>query len=958
MSKDRRLSGGSASLVSNSLNLNPQWCNKHDTSAIVLINLLQLKILPAGVPKERIVEWSTGVGVQLLAEWCTNNWKECHPELQKLPRSHSNSNSGFTLTHESSNLSVSGPPVGLYSKLCRSFARQVDSERKQSGNSAMNLTSHHSASFIETEYDEESRISDPRYFAPKPRRPSRYTYNSPSDTQLQIALHVGHMIMAIVLPAILFNVVVIPIEITHRGTVCPSVVSIVTDFLCCGVMYSAFTPFQIKGHYVKERKSIAKYYIRSGRAILDFTACFPVYLLMWDSPSGWNRVNRLLLVSYVPGMINSLATRIHGAVHPLVLRLINMLYVSFLIMHVSACSLHAVLEGDFTGANTWLGRGSLEETPPLLLYAVEVDWTLRMLLGRGSNYPLYDSQIGVSIVITMTGVALLTVLLAIVNDSVRSLDRSASVLPNKIDEVRDAMNHLQLPQPIQDETIRYYRQMWSTCQTFSVETQERIFDDLPVQLYERIQFQSYAGLIQKIPLFQRVKDNNDFVYSMIDALFPVVTIPGEPVVQRGEVGECMYFVLRGTLEVLDHDGNPCAVIREGGCFGENALLFGGVRAATIRTAEYCTLHKLHRDQFERLVDIFPEALFGILDEVQGRMLARDAEHRRKSENTKTQEVVTQEESAEMGSGRPQFRIIVDEEASVAAASSHASEQKEKEKEKEITLRTAIAISKPFAEGCLPEMIGEELVNDNASEDCQADILSCYLNKGGRLKSKNNGTEFENSITSSTMGDDQVSLGMGKQHAKSHRSIRSAASSIRSARSGENLLYPMGSLLSLRGKGGRHASRFSRPSIIRREHSEESLSSNEDQPPVIEFLTGSRRDSHEQSTKSVPLVSRVSNPSFGTLNGFDVVSQPNSTISFDKGSLHSASYLDDGKLHTSVRGTKLTAVGSRKSLLPAAAGSRESLGNQSDFTITDNVNYAEDNVEELLSIVPNNRDVKT
>jgi CRP/FNR family transcriptional regulator len=60
---------------------------------------------------------------------------------------------------------------------------------------------------------------------------------------------------------------------------------------------------------------------------------------------------------------------------------------------------------------------------------------------------------------------------------------------------------------------------------------------------------------------------------------------GEVVVHQGEIGECMYVILEGEVEViLDQGGQSVrlAVRREGEFFGEMAIFEREVRMATVR----------------------------------------------------------------------------------------------------------------------------------------------------------------------------------------------------------------------------------------------------------------------------------------------------------------------------------------------------------------------------------------
>jgi predicted acylesterase/phospholipase RssA/CRP-like cAMP-binding protein len=91
------------------------------------------------------------------------------------------------------------------------------------------------------------------------------------------------------------------------------------------------------------------------------------------------------------------------------------------------------------------------------------------------------------------------------------------------------------------------------------------------------------------------------------------TLPaGEVLVQQGEAGTSMWFVVRGRLRasVRRADGTSHAVgdIAAGECVGEMALLSDAPRAATVRALRDAELLRLPKATFDRLVTTCPQAM--------------------------------------------------------------------------------------------------------------------------------------------------------------------------------------------------------------------------------------------------------------------------------------------------------------------------------------------------------------
>ena len=78
------------------------------------------------------------------------------------------------------------------------------------------------------------------------------------------------------------------------------------------------------------------------------------------------------------------------------------------------------------------------------------------------------------------------------------------------------------------------------------------------------------------------------------------------IVRAGEVGFDMFFISRGSVDVLSADETTkYATLTDGQFFGEIALLLSMPRTATIRAREYCDLYRLDKETFDRILVRYP-----------------------------------------------------------------------------------------------------------------------------------------------------------------------------------------------------------------------------------------------------------------------------------------------------------------------------------------------------------------
>lgn len=115
--------------------------------------------------------------------------------------------------------------------------------------------------------------------------------------------------------------------------------------------------------------------------------------------------------------------------------------------------------------------------------------------------------------------------------------------------------------------------------------------------------------------------------SLIDLLpseTPLKSLPpGEVVFAQGDVGDVMFVVIDGEVDIL-LDGKLIETVRAGGVVGEMALIDAGPRSATAISRTRCLLSPVDERRFVDLICREPEFALTVMRVLARRLRRMDA----------------------------------------------------------------------------------------------------------------------------------------------------------------------------------------------------------------------------------------------------------------------------------------------------------------------------------------------
>lgn len=135
----------------------------------------------------------------------------------------------------------------------------------------------------------------------------------------------------------------------------------------------------------------------------------------------------------------------------------------------------------------------------------------------------------------------------------------------------------------------------------------------------------HGALIRRVPLFADLTD--DEADELWTSGTQLEAAPGETVIAEGDLGDSLYIILSGELEVTKRDAgrNITLATRQPGEFlGEMSLLEQAPRSASVRAVTASRLLVIGPEAFRRLLAGQPEAATTLLRTVAGRLRSTEA----------------------------------------------------------------------------------------------------------------------------------------------------------------------------------------------------------------------------------------------------------------------------------------------------------------------------------------------
>ena len=313
----------------------------------------------------------------------------------------------------------------------------------------------------------------------------------------------------LILLCIVYSAVMVPVRIGFHaeahGYVWDLEVLISLIFVADVVLTFHTSLIDAHGGWVMDRSSIASSYVR-GWFWIDAPSSVPVELIALVVPQNDNlQLLRLLRALRLVRLLKLIKLQEHvdhleeaWSVDLRFIRLVALCTKLFLVSHLQACAFFYVGQLSDDGWVAQHSDGALVDAPVHTQYQVALYWAVTTMttVGYGDVVPLTSSERSVVLVALAMTALVFAYMLSDVSDMVFNMDRAASLVAQRLDEVKEYTRWRDLPRELAVRVQHYYAHYYEMRLPFD---EQDLLQGLNPRLHEEVVRVILSQTIGKLP---------------------------------------------------------------------------------------------------------------------------------------------------------------------------------------------------------------------------------------------------------------------------------------------------------------------------------------------------------------------------------------------------------------------------------------------------------------------------
>nr|XP_040056597.1 potassium voltage-gated channel subfamily H member 7-like isoform X2 [Gasterosteus aculeatus aculeatus] len=224
-------------------------------------------------------------------------------------------------------------------------------------------------------------------------------------------------------------------------------------------------------------------------------------------------------------------------------------------------------------------------------------------VGFGNVSPNTNSEKIFSICVMLIGSLMYASIFGNVSAIIQRLYSSTARYHAQMLRVREFIRFHQIPNPLRQRLEEYFQHSWAY--TNGIDMNTEVLKGFPECLQADICLHLNKSLLEDCKAFQGA--SKGCLRALAMHFKTTHAPPGDTLVHSGDVLTALYFLSRGSIEILKDD-IVVAILGKNDIFGEMIHLLAkpGKANADVRALSYCDLSTIQREDLLEVIDMYPE----------------------------------------------------------------------------------------------------------------------------------------------------------------------------------------------------------------------------------------------------------------------------------------------------------------------------------------------------------------
>ncbi|KAL4438790.1 hypothetical protein ABPG74_013463 [Tetrahymena malaccensis] len=294
-----------------------------------------------------------------------------------------------------------------------------------------------------------------------------------------------------------------------------------------------------------------------------------------------------------------------------ILRLVNLFFFVFVAVHFIGCMWYYEAKLYDFNEDTWVYRKNLlnSDNSTLYLYSIYFVFQTITTVGFGDINAYTNAEIIMTICLMIFGVGFYSSTIGILSSVIQYMDSKQILFSRKSDIMNEYCNEMKIPNSVKKQ-LKDALQYTLDRNSFFWANQNKIFDQLPMNLKYEICMNIYKGVMKTFSFFNLSEDQS-FVVRLIPQLRPLKLNPGDIIWNQKDVSDSIYLLSNGRVNYMkqvvediktkERKSITFKTMINGSYFGEIDIIMDRKRKYRCQAETACELYYMTRQEYEVII---------------------------------------------------------------------------------------------------------------------------------------------------------------------------------------------------------------------------------------------------------------------------------------------------------------------------------------------------------------------